>query len=84
MSKHSTSRLTASRKKRARRRAACSGVDWIDALSDHCHSLATLAGLMEACAEPPDPELIAATGHLLSREIKQMRAVLAAAWKEAC
>ena len=82
MSKTSSSRLTASRKKRARR-AACSGVDWIDALSDHCHSLATLAGLMEACAEPPDPELIAATGHLLSREIKQMRAVLAATWKEA-
>ena len=67
--------LTPSRKKR-RRRAARPDVDWIDALTGHCHSLATLAGLMEACAEPPDPALIASAGHLLSREIRQMQGLL--------
>ena len=81
MSKQSTSHLTVSRKTRCR--AARPDVAWWDILDDHCHNLATLAGLLAASDETLDPDLASSTGYLLDREIRQMQAALAAAWKEA-
>jgi len=75
MSKQSTSRLTASRKKRSRRRAR-PGVDWIDAADDHCWQLGTLAKLLEACGQPMDPEVLEGVGHLVSQEVRALKALV--------
>ena len=78
MSKHSTSRLTASRKTRVRRRAAWPGVDWLDAMNDRCRALETLGLALvtateHAGAEPLPAELGTGLGELILREVRAVR-----------
>ncbi len=76
MSKTSSSRLTASRKKRVRRRAARPGVDWVDAMHDSCRALETLGLALVAAMEQPEtlpPELGTGLGELILREVQAVR-----------
>jgi hypothetical protein len=75
------SRLTPSRKHR--RAAARAGVEWVDTFHGHCQNLETLAGLLAASDDTLAPELVANAGHLLGREIRQVRALLDQLGKEA-
>jgi len=72
MSKHSTSRLTASKKKR--RRDAATRVDCLDGLRDCLETIATLAGLLEAAGQHPhaeflEPGMVSHTGRLILAEV---------------
>ena len=78
--------MTASRKKRVRpsrprRRPFRLDVDLLDGLIDHCHSIMTLAGLLQASgshaeAEPLESALVGSAGHLIFQEAEQLRALL--------
>jgi formate dehydrogenase maturation protein FdhE len=81
--KSSTSRLTASRKKRFRRRATWPGVDWMDAAVNHCWRLDTLAELLQACGQPMEPAVLEGVGHLVSREVESLQTLLDELGKEA-
>jgi hypothetical protein len=56
-------------------------VDWlecVDALNDHCSSITTLAGLLEASGQHPESETLRAdlagsAGSLILREAEQMK-----------
>jgi hypothetical protein len=80
MSKQSTSRLTASKKNRPRpprrRAAACPDVDWRDAMNVHCWHLGTLAGLLEVCGQPLEPEMLEGIGHVIGQDVEAMKALL--------
>ena len=84
------SHLTPSRKRRvrpsskARRRPVkFDWLDTLDAVHERCRAITTLAGLLEACGEPLEPELTARTGLLVGREAKQIQTLLKMAWREA-
>jgi hypothetical protein len=91
MSKLQKSGLTASRKKRgrpSRRRPFRPDVDLLDGLIDHCHSITTLAGLLQASgshteAQPLEAALVHSAGHLILREAEQLQALLAELGKAA-
>ena len=90
MSKRSTSGLTASRQKRVRpsrakrrpsSKARVDRLDALDGLRQHCDSLTTFGGLLEACGhhpcgEPLEREMIGHTGSLILREVEQAEALL--------
>jgi len=74
------------RKTRARRRAPRPDVDWLDrldALDNHCWHLDTLTELLQACGGALSREVVASAGYLLNREVKAVRALLAAVRKGA-
>ena len=78
MSKTSASHLTASRKKRVRRRPFRLDVDILDGLHDCCQNITTLAQLLNACdyhaeAEPLESALVHNAGQLIVREAAQLR-----------
>ncbi len=74
------SHLTPSRKNRPRpprrRAAACPDVDWRDALQDRCWHLGTLAGLLEVCGQPLEPEVLEGVGHAIEQDVEAMKALL--------
>jgi hypothetical protein len=83
MSKPFKSGLTASRKKRVRRRrrTARPDVDQWDAMDDHCFRLQMMAELLRACGEPLAPEVVRRIGQWVGEEAEQLQALLADAWK---
>ena len=87
MSKQSTSRLTASRKKRFRRRATSwPGVEWLDAMNKSCRALETLGLALAVTAEQTEampPELGAGLGELILREVEAVRNLTGEARKAA-
>jgi hypothetical protein len=78
--KSSTSRLTASRKKRVRpARKASRLVRALDALSElaDCHyRLAALAGLLEACGEPMEAGQVASAGTLMAEQVRRLEEMM--------
>jgi hypothetical protein len=77
MSKSSTSRLTASRKKRVRRRRPFRlDVDILDGLLDHCLRLDMMAELLMACGQPLEPEVMQRLGYWASQELEAFRELL--------
>ena len=76
MSKQSTSRLTASRKNRVRRRATRPGVDWRDAMHDHCFRLDMMAELLAACGQPLEPEVMEQIGLWVGQEARALMALV--------
>lgn len=85
MSKPSSSRLTPSGRKRLRR-SRPDLLDLLDALNERCRNIGALAGLLEACGQPPDAPplavaLVSQAGTLIERETQVMKALLAAAAK---
>ena len=81
MSKQSETGLTGSRKKTRRKvtravKAACPDVDWRDAMNDRCWHLGTLAGLLEVCGQPLEPEVLEGIGHVIEQDVEAMKALL--------
>jgi len=74
MSKHSTSRLTPSR--RTRRRPALPSVGWLDAMDDHCFRLDMMAGLLQACGQPLEPSLLEQVGVWVGQEVAALQTLL--------
>ena len=71
--------LTPSRKKlaRSRRRAATHpDVDWRDAMNVRCWHLGTLAGLLEVCGQPLEPEMLEGIGHAISQDVEAIKTLL--------
>ena len=86
MSKQSTSRLTASRKKRFHHRATRPGVEWLDAMNKSCRALETLGLALAVTAEQTEampPELGAGLGELILREVEAVRDLTGEARKAA-
>ena len=74
MSKHSSSRLTPSRKKR--RQPARLDTDWLDAVNNHRFHLEALAELLAACGQPLNPKVLANAGCWMSQELRALKALL--------
>ena len=74
MSKTSSSRLTASRKK-ARRRRPVRTVKTVEALNG-------LAGLLEACGEPMEAGQVASAGTLIAEQVRRLEELMTALDKE--
>ena len=75
MSKTSSSRLTPSRKKRSRKPAR-PGVDWQDAMHDHCFRLDMMAELLAACGQPLEPEVMEQIGLWVGQEARALMALV--------
>ncbi len=76
MSKTLSSRLTASRKNHACRQATRPGVDWVDAMHDHCFRLDMMAELLAACGQPLEPEVTEQIGLWVGQEVRALIALL--------
>ena len=68
--------LTPSPKTRSRRRAAHPGVDWVDAMHDHCFRLDMMAELLAACGQPLEPEVTEQIGLWVGQEVRALIALL--------
>ena len=76
-----TSHLTRSRKKRSRRsrprpKGGRLDVARVDAMHDHCYRLEMVAGLLQACGAPLEPELAESIGVWVSQEVGTLIALL--------
>ncbi len=76
MRNYATSNLTASRKKRSRRRPALPDSDWWDAMHDHCFHLAMLTELLAACGQPLEPALVEQIGIWGGQEVAALKTLL--------
>lgn len=76
MSKHSSSHLTPPPKTRVRRQATRPGVDWVDAMHDHCFRLDMMAELLAACGQPLEPEVTEQIGLWVGQEVCALIALL--------
>ena len=50
--------------------------DWRDAMNDRCWHLGTLAGLLEVCGQPLEPEVLEGIGHVIEQDVEAMKALL--------
>ena len=80
MSKSSSSRLTASRK---RRRKTSLDVVWQVAVEIRCWRLDMMAALLTACGQPLEPAVLEGVGDWVRREVAAVRALLDEAGKAA-
>jgi hypothetical protein len=74
MSKHSSSRLTPSRKNR--RRPVLPDADWLDAMHDHCFHLDMLAELLIACGQPLEARVLEQIGIWSGQEVTALKTLL--------
>ena len=83
MSKQSTSRLTASRKKRRRQSGwTVKAVEALNGLAECHYKLAALAGLLEACGEPLEPGQVSSAGSLVAEQTRRLEELMSALDKE--
>ena len=68
--------LTPSRKNSVRRQATRPGVDWVDAMHDHCFRLDMMAELLAACGQPLEPEVTEQIGLWVGHEVRALIALL--------
>jgi 2-keto-4-pentenoate hydratase len=77
MSKQSTSRLTASRKKRRRQSArTVKAIGALNGLADCHYKLAALAGLLEACGETMEAGQVSSAGSLVGEQVRRLEELM--------
>jgi hypothetical protein len=75
IAKTSKTRLTGSRKTRARRRATRPGLEWLDALEEHCVRLDMMSELLLTCGEPLADEVVRRVGLWMNQEVRALQAL---------
>jgi hypothetical protein len=75
MSKHSTSRLTASWKKR-RSRPAAKAVEALDELADCHYKLMALVSLLESCGETMEAWQVSSAGSLVGEQVRRLEELM--------